>query len=78
MGTLPAAWLTRQRGRKVSTVVAALCYLVGAALNAGAANLAMLVIGRIWQGFGVGLSLQVRSCISSRPNPTTDCPTLSI
>ncbi len=62
LATLPAAWLTRQRGRKASIVVAALCYLLGVGLNAGAVNLAMLVVGRLWQGAGVGFSLQASTC----------------
>jgi len=68
LATLPAAWLTRQRGRKASIVVAALCYLLGVGLNAGAVNLAMLVVGRLWQGAGVGFSLQ-----ASDPDPV-HCP----
>ena len=62
LATLPAAWLTRRRGRKASIVVAALCYLLGVGLNAGAVNLAMLVVGRLWQGAGVGFSLQASMC----------------
>lgn len=35
------------------------CFLIGAGLNAGAHDLAMLVIGRIFLGFGVGSANQV-------------------
>lgn len=33
---------------------ASLCFLLGTGLNAGAHNLAMLVVGRILLGFGIG------------------------
>lgn len=49
-----AASMTRAYGRKVSLVFASICFLLGTGLNAGAVNLAMLVVGRILLGFGIG------------------------
>ena len=36
-------------------IVAGVCFIVGGALMAGAVDVAMLVVGRIFLGFGVGL-----------------------
>lgn len=54
-----AGWLTRTHGRKATMVAAALCFLVGAGLNAGAVNLGMLIAGRICLGLGIGCANQV-------------------
>lgn len=56
-----AGWLTRRYGRKATMVAAGACFLVGAGLNAGAQNLAMLIVGRIFLGFGIGFANQVVS-----------------
>ena len=37
----------------------ALLFIIGAALQAGAQRLAMLIVGRVMLGFGVGLANQV-------------------
>jgi predicted MFS family arabinose efflux permease len=42
-------------------VAAGACFLVGAGLNAGAQNLAMLIVGRIFLGCGIGFANQVVS-----------------
>ena len=57
-----AATVTRVLGRKWSMLVGGLTFLVGAALNGAAQNVAMLIIGRILLGIGVGFANQVR-CI---------------
>ncbi|MCX3072607.1 sugar porter family MFS transporter, partial [Providencia stuartii] len=49
-----AAALTRKLGRKGCMFFASMCFLLGTGLNAGAHNLAMLVVGRIFLGFGIG------------------------
>jgi MFS transporter, SP family, sugar:H+ symporter len=52
--SFPASFITRKKGRKVTMVFAGCNFLIGAALNAGAQNLGMLIVGRILLGFGVG------------------------
>jgi len=52
--SLPAAYATRRLGRKFTMICSATCFLIGATLNAAAQDLAMLIIGRIFLGFGVG------------------------
>lgn len=58
MMSIFASWLTRVHGRKPSMAAGGLCFLAGAALNAAAQNTAMLVVGRILLGFGLGESPQ--------------------
>ncbi|KAI9080506.1 hypothetical protein K1719_037472 [Acacia pycnantha] len=49
-----ASTTTRILGRKPSMFIGGLFFLVGALLNGFAANIAMLIIGRLFLGFGVG------------------------
>ena len=51
-----AAPAIRHFGRKWMMMLASLLFLAGAGLNAGAQNLAMLVVGRVLLGFGVGFA----------------------
>ncbi|KAL6647231.1 hypothetical protein ACP70R_014668 [Stipagrostis hirtigluma subsp. patula] len=53
-----AATVTRAFGRKWSMFGGGLTFLVGAALNGAAENVAMLIIGRILLGVGVGFANQ--------------------
>lgn len=57
--TFFASYLTRSKGRKASIIVGALSFLAGAALNAGAKNIPMLIIGRVLLGGGIGFGNQV-------------------
>lgn len=54
-----ASATTRLLGRKPSMFIGGLFFLVGAILNGAAVNIAMLIIGRILLGFGVGYCNQV-------------------
>ena len=53
-----ASVTTRKLGRKFTMLMGGLWFLLGAGLNAGAVNLAMLIIGRICLGFGIGCANQ--------------------
>lgn len=55
-----ASTVTRVFGRKISMLFGGLVFLVGAILNAAAKNVAMLIIGRILLGVGVGFANQVQ------------------
>lgn len=54
-----ASTVTRTFGRKPSMVFGGLSFLVGAAVNGAAQSVAMLIIGRILLGVGVGFAGQV-------------------
>lgn len=55
-----ASTMSRMMGRKASMFLGGLFFLIGAILNGFAANVAMLIIGRILLGFGVGFCNQVK------------------
>ena len=46
-------------GRRVAIQLASLFFLTGVVLNACAMNIAMLIIGRLFLGFGIGFGNQV-------------------
>lgn len=60
VSTLAASPITRNYGRRASIVCGGVSFFIGAALNAGAVNLAMLLAGRILLGVGIGFGNQVR------------------
>ena len=47
--------------------IGGLLFIIGAALQAGAVHLAMLIVGRVMLGFGVGLANQVGTPPAPRP-----------
>lgn len=49
---------TRILGRRISMLIGGATFLVGAALNGAAVNVAMLILGRILLGIGVGFANQ--------------------
>ncbi|AES59982.2 sugar porter (SP) family MFS transporter [Medicago truncatula] len=53
-----ASAITRMMGRKTSMFLGGLFFLIGAILNGLAANVEMLIIGRLLLGFGVGFCNQ--------------------
>ena len=57
-----ASVITRAYGRKMSMFIGGLTFLIGALLNGFAQNVAMLIIGRMFLGIGVGFCNQV--CIN--------------
>ncbi|KAH9300528.1 hypothetical protein KI387_012111, partial [Taxus chinensis] len=58
VSTFAASHITRNYGRRISILVGGSSFLIGGALNAGAANIAMLIIGRLLLGVGVGFGNQ--------------------
>ncbi|XP_011622348.1 sugar carrier protein C isoform X1 [Amborella trichopoda] len=53
-----ASWVTRRFGRKPSMFFGGVTFLAGAAINGAAKDVAMLIIGRILLGIGVGFASQ--------------------
>lgn len=58
IATFAASATTRAFGRKMSMLCGGITFLVGSALNGAATNLAMLIIGRLLLGVGVGFANQ--------------------
>lgn len=58
--TFFASYTTRRLGRRLTMLIAGAFFVLGVVFNAAAMNLAMLIIGRILLGCGVGFANQVR------------------
>ncbi|KAG9441957.1 hypothetical protein H6P81_017811 [Aristolochia fimbriata] len=58
VASLFASAITRVFGRKVTMLFGGLIFLVGTAINAAAINVAMLIIGRLLLGVGIGFANQ--------------------
>jgi MFS transporter, SP family, sugar:H+ symporter len=58
--SLLAGKITKAIGRQAIMLLGGALFFAGAALNAGAVNIAMLIIGRMFLGFGVGFTNQVK------------------
>lgn len=56
--SLVAGRLTKAVGRRAVMMLGGLTFLVGAAINAAAVNVAMLILGRMLLGFGIGFTNQ--------------------
>lgn len=59
LASLVASPVTRKYGRRASIICGGISFLLGASLNAGAVNMAMLLLGRIMLGVGIGFVDQV-------------------
>lgn len=59
VASLFASSVTRKYGRRASIISGGISFIIGASLNASAVNLAMLIIGRIMLGVGIGFGNQV-------------------
>ncbi|KAK9271052.1 hypothetical protein L1049_026641 [Liquidambar formosana] len=67
--SLVASRLTVALGRRNIMVLGGCTFLAGAAINGGAANVAMLILGRIMLGFGVGFTNQATPIYLSEMAP---------
>ncbi|CAH9141731.1 unnamed protein product, partial [Cuscuta epithymum] len=56
--SLIASYVTRRLGRKYSMLLGGALFCAGALINALAQNVAMLILGRLLLGFGVGFANQ--------------------
>ncbi|GAB4861211.1 Sugar transport protein 5 [Ancistrocladus abbreviatus] len=67
--SLAASRFAAAFGRKFTMVLGGCTFLVGAAINGGAQNIAMLILGRIFLGFGVGFANQATPVYLSEVAP---------
>ncbi|XP_059294415.1 sugar transport protein 13-like [Lycium ferocissimum] len=68
--TFFASYTTRKLGRRLTMLIAGCFFIVGVVLNAAAQDLAMLIIGRILLGCGVGFANQAVPLFLSEIAPT--------
>ncbi|XP_074326005.1 sugar transport protein 1-like [Apium graveolens] len=59
VSSLLASWVPRRLGRRLSMLAGGLLFCGGALINGLAKNIAMLIVGRILLGFGIGFGNQV-------------------
>ncbi|XP_052200924.1 sugar transport protein 5 [Diospyros lotus] len=69
VASLAASRLTAALGRRNTMVLGGCTFLAGAAVNGGAENVAMLILGRILLGFGVGFTNQATPLYLSEMSP---------
>ncbi|KAL0403935.1 UNVERIFIED_CONTAM: Sugar carrier protein A [Sesamum radiatum] len=70
VASLVASPITRKYGRRGSIICGGISFMIGAALDASAVNLAMLILGRIMLGFGIGFGNQAVPLYLSELAPT--------
>ncbi|KAG5236540.1 sugar transport protein [Salix suchowensis] len=70
VATFFASWTTRNLGRKPTMLIAGVFFLVGVVINAAAQDLAMLIVGRVLLGCGVGFANQAVPLFLSEIAPT--------
>ncbi|GAV59260.1 Sugar_tr domain-containing protein [Cephalotus follicularis] len=68
--SLAASRLTASFGRKAIMVLGGCTFLVGGAINGGAENIAMLILGRILLGIGIGFTNQATPVYLSEVAPS--------
>ncbi|KAL8515244.1 hypothetical protein ACS0TY_014092 [Phlomoides rotata] len=68
--TFFASYTTRKLGRRITMLIAGVFFICGVILNAAAQDLAMLIIGRILLGCGVGFANQAVPVFLSEIAPT--------
>lgn len=61
LSSLAASRVTRRVGRQAVMLIGGVLFLVGSIINAAAVNVAMLIMGRLLLGSGVGFTTQVWS-----------------
>jgi MFS family permease len=69
VGTLVASRVTRRLGRQAIMLIGGSMFLVGALVNAAAANVAMLIVGRMLLGLGLGFSGQATPVYLAEVSP---------
>jgi len=68
--TFFASYTTRNLGRRLTMLIAGVFFIVGVIFNGAAQNLAMLIVGRILLGCGVGFANQAVPLFLSEIAPT--------
>ncbi|KAL8492957.1 hypothetical protein ACS0TY_024239 [Phlomoides rotata] len=70
VSSLVASPITRKYGRRGSIICGGISFMIGAALDASAVNLVMLIFGRIMLGVGIGFGNQAVPLYLSEMAPT--------
>lgn len=68
-GALAAQWVSNSLGRRMTFVIAALLFLIGCLILMIAGSYTMLLIGRMFIGWGVGIGLAIDPLYISEVTP---------
>ena len=74
VSTFAASSVTRNKGRRASILVGSVSFFLGGVVNASALNIAMLIIGRIFLGIGIGFGNQVSLSQQNTSKTKTNFP----
>ncbi|KAL6658843.1 hypothetical protein ACP70R_002883 [Stipagrostis hirtigluma subsp. patula] len=69
LSSLVASRVTRRVGRQSIMLIGGVLFLAGSIINAAAVNIAMLIIGRLLLGFGVGFTTQAAPLYLAETSP---------
>uniref|UniRef100_A0A453C3Y3 Major facilitator superfamily (MFS) profile domain-containing protein n=1 Tax=Aegilops tauschii subsp. strangulata TaxID=200361 RepID=A0A453C3Y3_AEGTS len=69
LSSLVASRVTRRVGRQAVMLTGGALFLAGSAVNAAAVNIAMLIVGRMLLGFGVGFTAQAAPLYLAETSP---------
>ncbi|CAM0908934.1 unnamed protein product [Alopecurus aequalis] len=69
LSSLVASRVTRRVGRQAIMLLGGVMFLAGSIVNAAAVNIAMLIVGRMLLGFGLGFTLQAAPVYLSETAP---------
>lgn len=69
IGAAVGGWINDRFGRKISLLLADLLFLVGAIIMAASPFPAMIIVGRVFVGFGVGMASMTAPLYISEASP---------
>ncbi|KAI5961207.1 uncharacterized protein KGF55_004132 [Candida pseudojiufengensis] len=70
-GSLLSSFVSEPFGRRLSLIICSLLWMIGAAIQSSAQNVAQLIIGRIISGFGIGFGSSVAPIYGAEISPRT-------
>lgn len=70
IGAAVGGWINDRFGRRVAIIIADTLFLIGSVIMAAAPNPAILLFGRVFVGFGVGMASMASPLYISEASPT--------
>lgn len=70
LGAAVGGWMNDRFGRKFSIIIADILFFIGSVILASAPNPAVLLVGRVFVGLGVGMASMASPLYISEASPT--------
>lgn len=70
IGAAVGGWINDRYGRKVAIILADALFFAGSVIMAAAVNPAILIVGRVFVGLGVGMASMASPLYISEASPT--------